>query len=179
MKTCTKCETVKEISMFHKGNNADGFRTWCKFCVSAYKKQYRIKNADRLKKQQAEYDALKNPLRRDYFAQRYQNNKAHILAVNNAYRREQPHKNAAKETKRRAAKLLRTPVWLTKDDMWLIEQAYELSALRTKLFGFAWEVDHILPLQGKIVSGLHVPNNLQVIPAVINRQKRNKYEVAL
>lgn len=179
MKTCTKCEMVKEISMFHKGNNADGYRTWCKFCVSTYKKQYRIKNADRLKQQQAEYDAVKNPLRRDYLAQRYQTNKAHILAVNSAYRKAHPHKNAAKETKRRAAKLQRAPAWLTPDEKWMIEQAYELAALRTKMFGFSWHVDHVIPLQGKLVSGLHVPKNLQVIPALVNLQKNNAYEVAL
>ena len=69
--------------------------------------------------------------------------------------------------------------WLTGDDYWIIEQAYELASLRTKMFGFSWEVDHVLPMQGKIVSGLHVPTNLQVIPARLNRQKTNQYEVAL
>ena len=72
----------------------------------------------------------------------------------------------------------RTPAWLTVDDLWLIEQAYELAALRTKLFGFSWHVDHILPLQGKQVSGLHVPTNLQVIPWVDNVRKANRFEVA-
>jgi hypothetical protein len=61
----------------------------------------------------------------------------------------------------------------------VIAQAYELAALRTKMFGFQWEVDHAIPLQGKKVSGLHVPTNLQVIPATMNRQKNNRYEVVL
>lgn len=39
-----------------------------------------------------------------------------------------------------------------------------------------WQVDHIIPLQGKNVSGLHVPENLQVIERSINSKKRNKYE---
>lgn len=81
----------------------------------------------------------------------------------------------ANDAKRRIAKMQRTPAWLTEDDFWLIEQAYELAALRTKLFGFSWHVDHILPLQGKLVSGLHVPENLQVIPGVLNVAKANKY----
>lgn len=75
---------------------------------------------------------------------------------------------------RRLAKIKRTPAWLTKDDYWMIQQAYELAASRTKLFGFSWHVDHILPLQGKTVSGLHVPTNLQVIPAVDNIRKGNR-----
>lgn len=79
---------------------------------------------------------------------------------------------------RRLAKVKRTPKWLTTDDRWMIEQAYELAALRTKMFGFSWHVDHIVPLQGKTVSGLHVPNNLQVIPWVENVRKANTFEVA-
>ena len=79
--------------------------------------------------------------------------------------------------KRRLAKIKRTPVWLSSDDHWMIEQAYELAALRTKMFGFSWHVDHILPLQGKTVSGLHTPYNLQVIPGIENVWKSNSFEV--
>jgi hypothetical protein len=80
----------------------------------------------------------------------------------------------AHTVKRRLAKINRTPAWLAPDDHWIIEQAYELAALRTKMFGFSWHVDHILPLQGKTVSGFHVPANLQVIPAVDNVRKGNR-----
>ena len=79
--------------------------------------------------------------------------------------------------KRHTAKLQRTPKWLTPDDCWMIEQAYELAVLRKKMFGFDWHVDHIMPLQGKLVSGLHVPMNLQVIPGLENSSKSNRYEV--
>lgn len=88
--------------------------------------------------------------------------------------RTKPHQYAAKTAKRRAAKLLRTPKWLTADDLFIIEEAYHLAKLRTEVIGISWHVDHILPLQGKKVSGLHVPNNIQVIPAKQNLQKSNK-----
>ena len=81
--------------------------------------------------------------------------------------------------KRRLAKIKRTPAWLSSDDHWMVEQAYELAALRTKTFGFSWHVDHILPLQGKTVSGLHTPYNLQVIPGAENVRKSNSFEVAV
>lgn len=84
----------------------------------------------------------------------------------------------ANDGKRRAAKIKRTPVWLSSEEHWLIEQAYELAQLRTKIFGFSWHVDHILPLQGKLVSGLHVPENLQVIPGIENVRKANMYTPA-
>ena len=93
------------------------------------------------------------------------------------------HKNnlpmfAASAAQHRAAKMQRTPKWLTEDDHWMMEQTYEFAALRTKMFGFAWHVDHIVPLQGQLVSGLHVPWNLQVIPAAENISKNNNFEVA-
>jgi hypothetical protein len=95
--------------------------------------------------------------------------------VKTTYRLNNPEKLRALDAKRRCAELKRTPTWLTENDYWMIEQTYELSALRTKLFGFAWHVDHVIPLQGKYVSGLHVPTNLQVIPATENLRKANKH----
>ena len=82
----------------------------------------------------------------------------------------------ANNAKRRADRINRTPKWLTKDDFWMIKEAYELATLRTKLFGFSWHVDHIIPLKGKNVSGLHVITNLQVIEGMLNIMKNNKFE---
>jgi hypothetical protein len=93
------------------------------------------------------------------------------------YQKKNLHKFAANNAKRDAAKLQRTPAWLTEDDKWVMAQAYELAVLREKIVGGKWHVDHIIPLQGKIVSGLHMPTNLQVIPAKLNRSKSNNYEV--
>ena len=99
--------------------------------------------------------------------------------ISNAYVRKSKAKNPAvilaNTVKRRLAKINRTPIWLTANDFWMVEQAYELAALRTKLFGFSWHVDHVIPLQGKLVSGLHTPYNLQVIPGVENVRKSNTF----
>lgn len=96
-------------------------------------------------------------------------------AINREWNKANKPKKAALESKRRAALLQRTPKWLTEDDLWIIEQAFELAALRTKMLGFPWHVDHIIPLQGRKVSGLHVPTNIQVIPGTENVKKHNKY----
>lgn len=83
-------------------------------------------------------------------------------------------KAAAVVRRRQASKQNRTPKWLTVDDHWMMVQAYELASLRTKMLRTLWTVDHIIPLQGKMVSGLHVPWNLQVISARENYSKGNR-----
>jgi len=77
--------------------------------------------------------------------------------------------------KRYAAKKHRTPAWLTKIDAERIENVYKLATLQSKITGTIWHVDHIIPLQGKYVSGLHVPANLRAIPGADNIRKRNSY----
>ena len=77
--------------------------------------------------------------------------------------------------KRYAAKKQRTPAWLTKEDFKLIEVFYLEAAMLGQETGIKHHVDHIVPLQGKNVSGLHIPSNLQVIPASENCSKSNKH----
>lgn len=80
---------------------------------------------------------------------------------------------------RRLAKLRACPSWVQNNPefMWMVQEVYELAVLRSKITGIQWHVDHIVPLRGKQVSGLHTPWNLQVIPAVENRRKSNKFLV--
>lgn len=87
-------------------------------------------------------------------------------------------KNNFYTAKRRAAKLLRTPAWLSNIDLERIKNEYRVADLLSKLTGRSWHVDHIIPLQGTNVSGLHVPNNLRAIPEYQNVSKSNKHLLA-
>ena len=79
--------------------------------------------------------------------------------------------------KRKADKLQRTPAWLTGIDFERIQNEYKLAALLTKITSIPYHVDHIIPLRGKMVSGLHVPSNLRAIPAKDNISKGNRIEL--
>ena len=70
----------------------------------------------------------------------------------------------------------RVPHWLTESDLLAMKCIYQVAAMRNVNSDIRWSVDHIIPLNGKTVCGLHVPSNLQVIPLSENLSKRNKYE---
>lgn len=71
----------------------------------------------------------------------------------------------------RAAKLNATPSWLSTQDNEQIAAIYKLARTLSDQTGIPHEVDHIVPLQGKSVCGMHVPWNLAAIPASVNRRK--------
>lgn len=79
--------------------------------------------------------------------------------------------------RRKAARLQRTPKWLTEFDKLKIKCIYSIAAMLTRENNEPWHVDHIIPLQGDLVSGLHVPSNLQVMRGVENVRKYKKFEV--
>ena len=74
----------------------------------------------------------------------------------------------------RSAKDARQPRWLTDSHLFEMESVYAYcSALRR--VGLDYHVDHVVPLRGATVSGLHVPWNLQVLPGRENMSKGNSF----
>jgi len=138
------------------------------------KEHYRKNQAKLAEKRRTDPEARAKKLAAD---SAYRANNPELVAdIKRRWYAAHPGRATALATKRKAAVKQRTPKWLTADDWFIIKEAYELAALRTKMLGFPWEVDHIVPLQGSKVSGLHVPQNLQVIPRTLNRAKWNLYE---
>ena len=84
------------------------------------------------------------------------------------YSKQNKGKKRSLQSKRRAVKLDATPNWLTTIDWLIIEYVYESCPHN-------FHIDHIVPLQGKTVCGLHVPWNLQAIPKLQNLSKSNRH----
>lgn len=83
-------------------------------------------------------------------------------------------KRNAIDMRRKAGLIQRTPKWADLDK---IREFYVEAERLTKETGIPHEVDHIIPLQGKNISGLHVHNNLQILTKSKNRSKKNNYDV--
>ena len=99
-------------------------------------------------------------------------------AAKNAYK--QKYKEANPDMYKEMVSLRRrrfrqaTPKWLTAGQRMEIRLKYRLAIELSRATGIRHAVDHIVPLQGEEVCGLHVSWNLQVIPQAENLKKSNK-----
>ena len=75
---------------------------------------------------------------------------------------------------RKAGKLKATPAWLTIENHEEMAGIYRRAAELSKETGIRYHVDHIVPLRGELVCGLHVPWNLRAVPAAVNLRKSSK-----
>lgn len=163
MKQCSACKHEKVLTDFHKDSSKkDGCTSTCKACAIARTKQYYAQNKERVLERVSEWVD--------------QNRDKHNKKCNAWAKRNKASVNA-RTARRYAAKTQATPSFVTHnpDFMWMIQEAYDLAQMRTKMFDTPWEVDHIVPLRGKKASGLHTPWNLRVIPMSENRRKSNTF----
>lgn len=164
-KHCPKCEQTLSVASFFKNKSRyDGLQGYCKNCKCLRDRQYDAEHRDKI-----------NGAAR----QRRSNGdsrQAHLDALKKYRAKNQPIRTKL-QMARKSAKLKRTPAWLTDADLERIKCLYQLAAMRNCESGQSWHVDHIIPLQGEFVSGLHMPSNLRVIPALENMRKSNLYEV--
>jgi hypothetical protein len=126
--------------------------------LTAYYKDWRIKNPEAAHEQRARF---------------YAKHREKRVAATIAWQRANPGAAAAKTRARYAAKLQATPVWADAD---LIDLVYmETAALNADGRRGVLHVDHMVPLRSKKVCGLHVAHNLQVLPAKANCTKSNRH----
>ena len=136
-----------------------------------YFAEYRAKNRKTLREYKKAWRLANQEQERQKTAEYYEVNKEQIKQYQLDYKKKNPAKINALSKKRKAGKKQRTPKWHTEIHKERMETQYKLANILTKLTGELHHVDHIIPLHGKFVSGLHTPSNLQVIPAKQNLQK--------
>lgn len=93
-----------------------------------------------------------------------------------AYNRKNSVSINATSKARRARVMEALPGWLTPDDFAAMRKIYIDAAEISRATGIPHHVDHEIPLQGKLVCGLHMPSNLRIITASLNHSKGNRYQ---
>ena len=159
-KVCKGCLAELPTQEFYTSKNTkDGLRGKCKSCTNVSNNSWYQTNRESVLERTQKYKAERRDETKAKGRKYYLLNKSKYVA------------NDAKHTnmKRNA-----TPSWLTKSQLAEIENFYWLANDLTKVSGEIYHVDHIVPIQGKSVCGLHVPWNLQVLPADLNIAKSNR-----
>lgn len=179
-KECNKLERIKR-SEEHKNymreyykENKETLAEKYKESRSKYGKQYREKNKDQLsQKRKEKYKKDKERLLQNNKEYRSLN-KDRLDEYRRKYMKENKEILAALSAKRRSYKLNATPPWLSSEDLDKIKILYRTAKILQEIHGIKFHVDHIIPLKGENVCGLHVPWNLQILTAEDNMKKGNK-----
>lgn len=163
MKCCTKCRVAQEVSCYYKQHNR--LRSICKLCVKEHNKIYYKQNREAVRSNTSAYyiqNLEKSLATRKLYRD---SNKDKNAEDHRAWSKKNPGSIRAIQARRRAAKLKRTPLWSERAE---IKEFYQNCPV-------GHHVDHIVPLQGETVSGLHVLSNLQYLTAKENISKGNKF----
>jgi len=131
----------------------------CKDCADARSNKTKVNNPEKYLAQIAQWQ---------------RNNPEKLREYHLKYTRANAGKRNLWTSNYRQAKVDRTPVWLNDGHMFEMECVFKYCAALRNI-GLDYHVDHIIPIRGARVSGLHVPWNLQVIPGRENMSKGNKF----
>lgn len=163
-RTCKVCLELQPLEHFQVANSYRGKvyrRHECDGCrATRQAKLYRSQASARLEKA------------RDYYAR----NMETVRGRRARYVQRNYGKVAALWVKRRLRQADATPSWLSPAQRAEIEAVYEHARDCRLITGEPYHVDHIIPLMGDGVCGLHVPWNLQVLPADVNQRKSARYD---
>lgn len=183
MKICKKCKQIKELDLFYKcWDKPDGHAYICKKCDNErnsirrkqpkekikrknYFLKYTIKNKEKLSSYYKNYFLTHKEIYKSRNKQwtALNSERAKELGRKNFQKKSRKDKHKANQAMRRAIKLHATFPGYNEE----IKKIYLNCPI-------GYHVDHIIPLRGKLVCGLHVPWNLQYLPAIENIKKGNK-----
>lgn len=159
---CKVCKEEKDSSFFYKNKTyKSGFMSKCKVCQNAFTSAHSKANPEMLKR-----------IRKKFYAA----NKEDYAVRAKKARLAKPEMYNSLNAQYQARKIQAMPHWLSSEQKDGISKMYSLAKKLEGLCGISYHVDHIVPLRGDNVCGLHVPWNLQVLAASMNMSKSNKHD---
>jgi hypothetical protein len=171
MKICSKCNKELDDLLFYPK------RRTCKPCLFIQTYNWKSRNKEKVleivrKSMRKTY--LENPQKILERGLRWRAaNREWVKNYNSKYLQDNPEKIAVHRRLREGSVKQQTPPWANKKE---IRQFYAKAKQLTRETGILYTVDHIIPLQGETVSGLHVETNMQLLTKSENCRKKNKYD---
>lgn len=165
-KFCHRCNADKPLSAFGRNKSRkDGVQVYCVECMKAVREsgQYDKKRWAENREAEAARSLAYREKNIDQLRKKYRERQS-------AVRANQPWKVNAANKARKAAQRKAMPLWADKSQIAVV---YQKSKELSKAFGVDFEVDHVVPLRGKTVCGLHVHANLQLLASDLNHKKRH------
>ena len=158
MRTCNTCNIEKSVESFTADKRLKvGVRAVCKECHSAYYKKYNKDNKVEANKKSREY---------------YNKHKDRLAVLKKDYTKDNLAHFNSYNALRRANKIKATPSWADHD---AVKRLYIVSRFMKDKLGENYHVDHMIPLNGENICGLHCETNLQLMPALENMSKGNSF----
>lgn len=176
-KRCSTCKSDHPLSLFHKSKSGTlGVAGRCKACAVQAARDWHHSNRERANATSAAFRSANPCHNKAYMGAYYERHKDRIKkrvrARETALVELLRPANAAKTARYNASKVRATPAWADQKE---ILAFYELAAKLAAETGVPHNVDHVVPLQSRLVCGLHTPANLQVLPKAVNQSKSNRW----
>lgn len=167
-KHCRCCDTIKPVAAFNASKTTwDGKNTQCAECCAARLRKWRGANPDGFRK----WHDQNREHRSHYFRNWRERNLEHLARSFAAWDKANRPKRIARKARRKAAKKQAAVAWA---NLAAMDAIYAEAVRLTQETGIRHEVDHIYPLQGELVCGLHCEANLQILTKTENIRKLNR-----
>ena len=193
IKICSKCscESKNIWKSLCKKCYMANYRAENKEKLKEKTKEYRINNPEKVKKWKADWSKTEKGKAYNSEYLTIYRNLGKTKHIELKYRLKNTEKTALRckkwkennkdrhrlnQSNRRSLKLKATPNWFGELDELVLSEAFSLAVMKEKVTGIKWHIDHIIPLKGKAVCGLHCWNNIQVITAKENLSKSNFFK---
>lgn len=172
LKRCARCALDLDRSLFGRDKNRrDGLNVYCRQCANAKSARYAADNLEAVRRNKLAYDRRNKDRIQKWRSENADMLRAYWRRYGKWYRAEKPGETAAKTRRQQAARRRAVPPWFDPEKA----EAIYRQAAQLRATGLDVHVDHIVPIHGDGVCGLHWHENLQILTAFENLSKGNRW----